>query len=75
MTAYIFDIPLLASITITADDPETARDILQTALENSPAIIGGFRGEVSLTEDINIWSHLGMIDGVDCVNQFGRRAI
>ena len=81
MRQFTFDIPLLASVTVAADDPETARQMLQTALDCADTNFGAFPngdpilGEVSLAEDIDIYRHLGMIDGVDCVNQYGRKAI
>lgn len=81
MRQFTFDLPLLASITIAADDPETARQMLQAALDCADTNFGAFPngepilGECSLSEDIDLYRHLGMIDGVDCVNQFGRKAI
>lgn len=75
MSQFTFDLPLLASVTISATDPETARQTLQEKLENCSADFEGLSGEVSLMEDVNIWKHLGMKDGIDCVNQYGKKAI
>lgn len=78
MNSYTFDVPLLASITVAANDPETARQTLQSALECADTNFGAFPngdpicGEVSLMEDIHLFKHLGMVDGVDCVNQYGK---
>lgn len=72
MTFYTFDLPLLASITIAAPDDESAQKTLQERLENCRAEFEGLSGEVSLMEDVNVWKHLGMKDGIDCVNQYGR---
>jgi hypothetical protein len=79
MSHYTFDVPLLASITVDADDPETARQMLQTALDCADANFGALPngdsilGECSLMEDISLFKHLGLVDGVDCVNQYGKR--
>ncbi len=75
MSRYTFDIPLLASITIAAPDAEIARQMLQERLENCRTDFEGLSGEVSLTEDVNLYQHLGMIDGIDFTNQYGRRVI
>jgi hypothetical protein len=81
MKQFTFDLPLLASVTISADNPEAARQMLQSALDCADTNFGAFPngdpilGECSLMEDIDLYRHLGMIDGIDCVNQFGRKAI
>jgi hypothetical protein len=81
MSRYTFDIPLIASISVSADNPEAARQMLQTALDCADTNFGALPngdpilGECSLMEDIDIYRHLGMIDGVDSVNQFGRMMV
>lgn len=80
MRRFTFDIPLLASITVAATDPETARQMLQTALDCADTNFGAYPdgspiiGEVSLADDITLNEHLAMVDGVDCINQYGRMA-
>lgn len=78
MRNFTFDIPLLASITVAAADPETARKMLETALDCADTNFGAYPdgspiiGEVSLADNLSLHEHLAMVDGVDCVNQFGR---
>lgn len=73
MRRFTFDLPVIASVTVAADSLESATATLQTALANCPAKFGEFNGECSLMEDIDAFKHLGMIDGVDCINQYGMR--
>lgn len=72
MHQYTFDVPLIAAITIAADTADAAAATLQAALENCRARLGDLAGECSLMENIDLHKHLGMVDGVDCINQYGR---
>lgn len=80
MTSYTFDVLLLASITVPASDPETARKMLESALDCADTNFGAYPdgspiiGEVSLTDDITLNEHLAMVDGVETINQYGRTA-
>lgn len=79
MRNFTFDIPLLASITVTADSPEIARKMLEKVLDCATTNFGAYDngdpaiGEVSLSEDIDIENHLAMVDGVDCIGQYRKR--
>lgn len=70
---YTFDVPLIASVTVEAADPNEARRRIQAALESASVEIAGLVSECSLTEEVEIDRHLAQVNGVDCLNQYARR--
>lgn len=79
MHEYTFDFQLIAAVTIKAESPEAARSHLQSILADcADARFSSANdiifGEVTLADDLSLHEHLAMVDGVDCINQFGRIA-